>query len=60
MIGRTIERDSMTWVRISNFETLIQIEKEYKEPDSLAAPTSGGKFMEWIDSLEGYLRELRG
>ena len=60
MVGRAIERDSMTWQRINHFETLIQIEKEYKEPDSLTNPSGAGKFMEWIDSLEGHLRELRG
>ena len=60
MVGRTINRDSMAWERIGNFETLVQIEKEYKEPDSLTSPSSGGKFMEWMDSLEGHLRELRG
>ena len=60
MVGRTVARDSMAWARINHFEILLQIEKEYKEPDSLAAPPSGGKFMEWIDSLEGHLRELRG
>ena len=60
MVGRAIARESMAWTRINHFETLMQIEREYKEPDSLVAPSSGGKFMEWIDSLEGYLRELRG
>lgn len=60
MIGRAVGRESMAWTRINHFETLMQIEEEYKEPDALATPSSGGKFMEWIDSLESHLRELRG
>ena len=60
MVGRSIARESMAWNRISHFETLIQIESDYKDPDSLVSPASKGKFIEWVDSLEGHLREMRG
>ena len=60
MVGRLIARESMAWVRITHFETLIQIESEYKDPDTLSNPSGSGKFIEWIDSLEGHLREMRG
>ena len=60
MVGRNVARELMARARINHFETLKQIQDECKEPDSLVAPSNSGKFMEWIDSLESYLREVRG
>ncbi len=60
MIGREVDARSMAWSRIKGFRDLITINDEYNEPDPIKPPSKNSKIVEWTETLEEYLRGVRG
>ena len=60
MIGRTINQTSMAWARIKHFKTLIEINKEYSEPDTIVPLSKNSKIVEWTETLEEHLSSVKG
>lgn len=60
MVGRPLTAVTMRWTRIKQFKALINIQKDYSEPDTIEPPTKNSKIVEWTEQLEEYLTKVRG
>ena len=50
----------MAWTRINHFKSLVDINDEYNDPETLKPPTKSTHFNEWMETFEEHLREVRG